>query len=127
MTNKKKKVMAAALKNRETLKSDAYGAKADRVSNQAFQRAESGSVWDRKPRYNQIHEMAPKAEYKSDTLEIKAGNEKLTNARDLLAVAAIESVRPSVAGEGSDTLPPDEQKKKDEANKRARALLAKRK
>lgn len=127
MPLKKKKIIAASLKNKARLKADAYDAKANNLQDKAIQRAENGSVWDREKRINQVYETAPSVEAKSDSLRLKAGNEKLTNARDLLAVGLVESLRPSVAGEGSDTLPADEQKKKDETNKRAKALLAKRK
>jgi len=44
--------------------------------------------------------------------------------KDILAVGLAESIRPSVAGEGSDTLPKDEQKKKDEFNRKARMAQA---
>lgn len=61
---------------------------------------------------------------KNEIPKIQAENAKLTGAKDLLILGALESARPAVAGEGSDTLPPEEQKKKDEFNKKARFAQA---
>jgi hypothetical protein len=66
---------------------------------------------------------------KGDTLKENAKyieaveTSKVRTARDLSLIALAESLKPAIAGEGSDSLPKDTQEKKDAYNKKiAKAL-----
>jgi hypothetical protein len=105
-----------------TENNNAYYDRAMKLGDKALERLERGSVWDRQSRYLKAEGVANKAfqKYEATSANIAEGN--LRTARDMAAIMLIESARPSEMGNGE--LPEDEQKKKDEYNKKVKALKA---